>query len=423
MGSLCTARSVLSAPVPSRDGLRATTVSVTLASLASAGSLGVAAIMIARSLGPEGRGVFAASYSLVYLLMIVGSMGVGPGGRRLLSIGVEGGGATIAEYASVSRVLVAVQLPLGLVGAVVLLPIFDAGRSTGERIAFVACCVSTLASLLAREALFGLHKAKTSAIILAGGCVATLIGVGFVAASGQAGVATYLWVYALAGAGEAVIAVGVVRANSTTLRAAVRPGSFGLVLRSGRAVVILLVAQAAATRGDRLVIGAIAGPGDLGQYAVAVSVMELLSMASFSLGNVAFQGLASGSLSVHAMERARRTTLAATGVLAAALIIVAPWLIRVVFGSEFEAAVPALRVLAIASIVYGSYQIDIQHLIATGHARTAAWLAVGAAASMVVGDLLAVPVWGIEGAAWVSVGVYAGFAVVARSLIVRFHRT
>jgi hypothetical protein len=36
---------------------------------------------------------------------------------------------------------------------------------------------------------------------------------------------------------------------------------------------------------------------------------------------------------------------------------------------------------------------------------------------------LAVPVSGIEGAAWVSVGVYAGFAVVARSLIVRFHRT
>lgn len=417
MGSLNTPSSVLSAHVRNGQGLRAKTVSVTISSLTAAGLLGVAALVIARTLGPDGRGVFAASYSLVFVLMLVGSVGIGLGGRRLLALGPESGGATLPEYASAARTLVVAQIAIAAFGAVVLLPIFEAGRDTAEQVAFVACCVGSLASLLSREALFGVGEGGAAALILAIGCGATLVGVGAVAATGLSSVSWFLWMYALAGFGEAAACSALAVARTRHARTRPRRGMRRAVLFSGRAVLVQLLAQAAATRGDRLVIGAVAGATDLGLYAVAVSVMELLSMGAYALGNVAFQGVASGSLPIEAMRRARRVTMVGTAVAAVVLIVLAPWLIRFAFGSRFDDAVPALRILAIAAIAYGSFQIDTQQLIASARSSAAAALGVGAATAMIVGDLVVVPRWGIEGAAWVSVVVYVGFAFGSRATV------
>jgi O-antigen/teichoic acid export membrane protein len=188
-------------------------------------------------------------------------------------------------------------------------------------------------------------------------------------------------------------------------------------------VLVLLIAQAIATRGDRLVIGAIAGSSELGQYAVAVSVMELLSVGALALANVTFQGLASGTLPHEAMVRARRGTLIATATAAGALIIVSPWLIGVAFGSQFDEAVSPLRILAIAAVPYSMYQIDTQHLIARAQAPTAASLASWSAGAMVIGDLILVPIWGIIGAAWLSVAVFAASAILARRVVTRHELT
>ncbi len=144
INSLLTVVSVLSGPVRIGESLRAKTVAVTAFSLVSAGLLGVAAILIARQLGPSGRGEFAASYSLAFLLVILGSLGAGPAGRRLLSIGNAAGGVSLDVYQSLSARLVLAQLGVASVGALVLLPVFGAADSTADRIAFVACCVGTL---------------------------------------------------------------------------------------------------------------------------------------------------------------------------------------------------------------------------------------------------------------------------------------
>lgn len=78
---------------------------------------------------------------------------------------------------------------------------------------------------------------------------------------------------------------------------------------------------------------------------------------------------------------------------------------RSVFGPGFAASGDVLVILALAGLGLGVGHVCAAVLVAVGHVRVVGAVAGVAVVLSVAGDLLAVPSWGADGAAWVTVGV------------------
>lgn len=391
-----------------KEGLASATITVTGLTVASAAGLGATAIAVARALGPEGRGEFAASHSLSVLLMTAGGLGIGLGGRRLLATGAVHPG----DYLRLALRLALLTALASTLLAPGLLPLFDTGVSWSLVAAIAVGAGAALVVTATREALIGVGRSADAARLTAVATVAVFGGSMLLIWVGSPTAPDFLWVYAIVTAAEALAGARVLQ-RAVVPFATTRVDSDRALLRAGRPALVLLLAQSVATRGDRLVIGAIAGAENLGLYAVAITAMELLSIGALSLGAVAFRSMAVDELGRQPMGRARRVVLLVTATGALITVMTAAPLVRLAFGDEFSPAVPALRLLAVAAIPYGSLLLDSQQLLAKDHTAHAALLHVFAAAAVILGDLLVVPKYGLVGAAWVSVCAYSVVAVAA----------
>jgi Na+-driven multidrug efflux pump len=91
---------------------------------------------------------------------------------------------------------------------------------------------------------------------------------------------------------------------------------------------------------------------------------------------------------------------------AAAVAVLAPLLVRVLLGAQFQPAAPLVRILVLGQVALGS--THILHEIARGQGRLRYPAIVEMSGAVLTLGLLAflVPRWGATGAAWASVLVY-----------------
>lgn len=154
-----------------------------------------------------------------------------------------------------------------------------------------------------------------------------------------------------------------------------------------------------------VVVAAVVGLTASGLYSAAFKPIEtgllLFGAVATALIPVLVRLAAAGERRAHDREfdRACIASLAIAGAGAAAGIALAPWLVPLVFGPEFEAAVPAFRVMCLVLPATALRNLFLAGLTSSGRLRrwTAAQAAglVAAAASA----LLLVPPFGLMGAA------------------------
>jgi O-antigen/teichoic acid export membrane protein len=185
---------------------------------------------------------------------------------------------------------------------------------------------------------------------------------------------------------------------------------FGIKAHAGRVMIF------GNYRLDQWILGGVSGSRELGHYSVAVAWSEMLFFLPQALVSVQRPDLvrASRQRAGEAGTIVFRATVLITAVLAAAMLALAPFLCVTVFGSAFEESVDDLRIL-----IFGGFGIAALKLL--GNALTAQGrplletAAIAVAFVVVVGlDIVLIPSYGAEGAALASTVAYSlgGVAVV-----------
>lgn len=364
-------------------------------------------IIVARLLGPADKGIHALFVVAVGLAGIVGTCGLEYWlARNVAETGSRAAARPIiARHLRVTGVLGVVAVSVLMVGAifgpvprsaVVAIPftwvtVFTmvhlavlGGERRMARVA-VATSVGAILYLLAVLALFQVDAASVT-LVLAAATVSTLVA-GIIAASG-------------------------VRACLERPAVAV---SGRIALRFGAPLAASEVVTFAAQRTDLLVLGVLATSTDLGRYAVALTLVELLLIVPNGVSQVLLPHVAADQNQRPTATLIRIATAALAGPVAV-LLVVGDAVVGAVFGDGFRSGSLLLPLLAFGTIPLAAWKLLVADLVGRGLISVrlrsaAAGFFVGAAACVGL-----VPSLGPNGAALGSgAGSLAAFAVALRT--------
>jgi O-antigen/teichoic acid export membrane protein len=376
----------------------------------------IAALLLARGLGPAGRGSFAFVTVSALLVGRIAKIGVGEATSVFAAQRPAERGKLLANLIAFS-LLTSLVLGSVVAGGLYLLGLEPAGNSdTQLAILFVA----TLAAALVDDCfLVGCGRLRESATISAGGgwvyvaaLVTASLTVGLTVDSALlAWVAAHcIWSAMLSGIGARTAGL-----RAPDLRLLAEEIRFGVRAWVG-SVSLLLNARL-----DQILVGLIASEVTLGLYAVAVNMGEVLlflptAIATSLLPAVARDG---GDSKV---DRTLRTFRSAT-ILSLASILVAAVIgevaIPTIFGAEYEPSVAPFLWLLPGTLGYTALSIFSNSLLA---AKAPGWSSFGSVASLTVGfvlDLALIPAFGESGAA---AAASAAFLAGGTTVAVLYHR-
>ncbi len=255
--------------------------------------------------------------------------------------------------------------------------------------------------------------------VLQGVSALLLVTAGSLAVLAGAGIVPLLWI--VAGKEQAVLAIAAVW---------LRPGagmdaglSFGALLRRSAWLAVAGTALVLLWRQGTLLVSGMASTRALADYVVATRLLDASVTLAHTLGIGLFPGIAALAAEAPEAVRAhvRRYLFAVLGLsvpLAVLGVVLADPVTTLVFGSQWESAVPAVRVLAATTpLILLGYLLWFV-LLAEGQER---WLFAGAlaaaATSMGATAVLLVVDPGAAAGAW---GTGAGALVLAVVLAIRF---
>lgn len=171
-------------------------------------------------------------------------------------------------------------------------------------------------------------------------------------------------------------------------------------------------------RTDRLVIAALLTPRDLGLYAVAATLAEIMRVATAPLGQLVFVQV----------SKDRRVTLGTGQVvllgvvgqvlIGAVLWFAAPWLITTFYTGAFDESAPLVRGLIVAEVFMGLVLIESRAVLGLGALRrmgTTTLVALGLAVPLYA---VLISQYGLLGAISASVVAYALYALATHLALV-----
>ena len=207
--------------------------------------------------------------------------------------------------------------------------------------------------------------------------------------------------------------------KSLSLRPCFRLSGWRTQIRAGLPAMVVSMGQAMVIRFDRVLLGILASTGQVGVYSVAASMSETLWLIPASISQVVFHRVASARTPVYRLRKIRILNVALASLGAGVLAVLAPVLIRVLFGEAFRPAVGAMRVLLIAGVAVASYQVDVSCVSAANRLGRASGITSAGFAAVLMFDIALIPHFGFIGAAWASVVAYGLMAVLAALMVAR----
>jgi O-antigen/teichoic acid export membrane protein len=366
------------------------------------------ALLTARWLGPADRGAVVVLMTTSTMLMLVGSFGISTGSRILLNDSPPLG---LTGYLRQARVLSLFHLVTSST-----LGLFVLARTGGlptlwVGILFVPFAALHLLCYFQREALHGIGRHRSAmygdvlsftlqtvaVLILHATDRLTLVAVCVVVLGGALVQAAYL---------------------GTRLRLAgqippLAHFSIRQLMRYSLPALITTLGQAFVIRGDRLLLGLIAGAAPVGIYGTAASFTEGLWLVPGAVAQVAFRR-ASVTGTRRAGAGARRVTMLIT---AAACLVLAAFtqpVFTLLLGPAYSEAVGLAYILIAASLPMASYQLDVAVLNGLGRLSRSGQATTLGSVVLIAGCLMTIPTYGVYGAAWSSFAAYLAMAMLAR---------
>jgi O-antigen/teichoic acid export membrane protein len=366
--------------------------SLTFASQASIGSLNFgAAVVVARALGPNGRGSVAVALAIVVGLVQLGSLGITAASPSLTARdgSLAGPLATAAVYVAIALggLLAGLLLALGALGSPLL-----AGL-TWTQLGVIAVAVPlALASLFLQSILLGQGRAVAYNAVQLAFALLSVAALTAVAVAG--GLSLTLALVLLLGQYplSAVASLGLL-ASSRPLRSL--PGrelwrtllGFGLRAYAGTVLSFLVI------RLDLLLVNAYRGPRQAGFYSVAVAIAQAMYLLPAAIGVNILPRVARGSPAAATAAVFRIVALVYGGlcVLAAALTEPA---VHLAFGHRFAPSVTMVYWLLPGVYCLGLLVILSSHFAGLGYPWRAAAIWAGGLGLNVAANMVLIPAYG-----------------------------
>jgi O-antigen/teichoic acid export membrane protein len=183
-----------------------------------------------------------------------------------------------------------------------------------------------------------------------------------------------------------------------------------VIFKYGFAIYLSGVAYTVNQQLDQLLLSIWVIPADLGQYVAAATLASVLMVIPVSVGPIGFSKIARASREPVEQRRHVKFAFVWTGVLlvpaALCLMILAPWLTGILYGPAYVQSAQLLRILAPASIFLGMGIMLADVLRGLGKPMYATYGAIAGAVVTIVGLALTLQRFGTWGAAWVSFTAY-----------------
>lgn len=366
----------------------------------------IVGVITARTLGPDFRGTLGVAIAALSLVVLVGALGTNVAIRRRLPRGE----ATDGGYLKVSALLLLPFLAVIVAADVVLAALVDPRLAD---VPIAAAFVLTGIAYFWADQFLDLQRAHGMPIVAARtnaiGTFACLAFVVVVAWSGT-GVAGIIAAYGAGWVVQTLVGWLAVRGSWTSRATA---GEGAALVGDGVRMLGLNLGQSISYRGDAIILGALSTSQNVGYYSVATSPASVLRLPSTAIGQVLFHDVAAGGVG---NRQVWVRVLQAELVIVPLIVIgwlLADWIIPVLFGEGFRAAVDIFRVLLLGEVCLAPFLILGKVLVGRG-GRWAASLSGATGAVVLIGLCFAlIPVWGVLGAAWSSVIAYASMSAVA----------
>ncbi len=376
-------------------------------------------VLIARSLGPDGRGAFAAVMTLAAIGMQLANLGLHSSNSYYLArdksiLGAIIGNSVLFALALgtlAGLLLMGTAWATGVVASAGALTVGAAMLSIPVGLAYMLL-VNLLVPLHAINAFnrieFGLRLA--TCVTTGGVCLALIPSPGL---------------FVLAGLVAQLYAVGAVwralDADASSLRSASRGMLLNQIPFAFRAYLASLLAFLL-VRSDILMVQSISGNAEVGHYSIAVAMADMIYLLPASAGVLLFPRLTEMSDSA-ARRRATWKAVGVIGIVMATISALAAMLAHVAIGSlygqAFLPAVPMFQILLVAIVFYGMNNILSNHLAATGLPWSGVLVWVFGLAINVALNFALVPRMGGKGAALASLIAYALVLIAQCGLILR----
>lgn len=379
--------------------------------LASAGGT---TIIIARLLGPGGRGEYAVLTGLVQLLAMAGQLG-------FLAGAVQMGSRDAVAPARLFRYAQTLPLVTGLLGSATLGAIVFFGPASMHQAgpaAVVAMIVlpillaaqtrSCVLLALRQPAVYNVLFIVQQLTMVAGVTIASIIRPS--AASALVGWLTSCLLWAALASWQVRRRLRPAPWSTLTLSELGRVLAFGAQSTGGS------VLQLASSRLSLFIVSAQHGSAAAGVYSIATALAETMWQAVAAVAQVnlpaASAAYASG-VRPEGVQLGSRLAAALTVIAAFALAALAPVLVPIVFGVAFAPAVLPLRLLLIGTGLFGLSLLLTVDLLARGYPRGSA-VAAGVMLTTTVGlCLVLVPPFGPTGAAAAAATGYVAATLVS----------
>lgn len=177
---------------------------------------------------------------------------------------------------------------------------------------------------------------------------------------------------------------------------------------------------------DQILLTQWVGAEPLGLYAAAASLSNALLIVPSAIGSISFSRMARATAGQALQKGITRQTLGLTLALlvpcVVLLAVAGPFLVKLLYGDSFALSGRLLWVLAPAVLFLGMGQILADLLRGAGRPMLASLGAIAGAVVTALGLLVALPRWGVWGAAWVSCAAYALMMGVQGVLLARLLR-
>ncbi|MBC7220188.1 flippase [Candidatus Bipolaricaulota bacterium] len=366
-------------------------------------------VILARVLGPEGRGIYALAALLPSLIVTFGNLGIGPatvyyvargefrrqeilGNNVLLSLGVGGIGiltglivilffreivfpGVLPGYLLLALALVPVEVFFSYVRYVLL------GAQRIKEFNYVQIAQSVLFLGFIALALLGLKAEVTGAIL--------------------AGLITWLVVDALVFRLAKTVAGGIdLKPNASYMK---RTTTYGVQAHLSNILGFLNY------RVDMFLVNGFLGPVAVGLYAVGVGLVEKLWMISQAASTVLFPRVAAETDEQRRREftpLVARTVLWTTALGALALALLSRWIVLLLYSEAFLPAVGALQALLVGIVALSAGRVLSNDIAGRGRPGLNIYTGVAAVATNVILNIIWIPRYGIAGAAWASTASY-----------------
>ena len=378
---------------------------VTLSRYLAMGLSVLVGIMLARSMVPAERGVYAVALTLTAVPAIVVSAGLETAALRTANRNQR------AEVFGLimRRLIIITATALVLVAIVVLVQISILGLSTWQ---LVVCFVSippVVAVQLYGNAILGLRHwwAWVAATLM--NAVIYLLVTALIAATGHAGVAPYQLAF-LAGYLVALVClVRVARQHPADLRTS-RTSAVAQTASRTRAITI---SQAIFMRVQVPLLQALSGTAAVGILAVASPVADLLLVLPVAAGTVLLPRYYSSDTTPTAVRRSALRIAALTAAVGALAAFTAPWLIPLLYGTAYSGAALALQIMVPGVVLFSYARVLQSYLVSRSRYRLVLWASLLSVVTSVLVQYTASPMLGpLGGALAVSAGYATMFVII-----------